>query len=212
MTPNQTTILQWLVEAGRPCSPTDIVRRCQLVSCEAGRKNILECLGRLMQKKLVARANRRTGFCDRSEPLYAATPAGRAFVASGKRITSGPNGPHTGAGKPREGTFRQRLWNAFRIQKKATLPQLIEIAREARDGRVESNALSYLKSLVRAGVAARLPAREKGLALTSPGHVRFALIRDLGPLAPCAGKSHLVNLNARGRNPDEKFIPYGAAK
>jgi hypothetical protein len=207
--PNQTTVLHWLFEAEEPAGISDLVRRCQRVSMEAGRKNLLECLGRLMQKKFAVRTTKQHGFGNRNEPRYVLTDAGRAFAKSGKRITSGPNGP-LAAPRGRGATFRQRLWNVLRIQKKATLPQLIEIAREKRDGDVTSNALRYVTALVRAGVAVRMPTREKGLALTSNGHFRFALIRDLGPTAPQAGKSHLVNLN--GKDPDEKFIPYGAAR
>jgi DNA-binding PadR family transcriptional regulator len=208
MRPNQTTILHWLVE-GAELSATEIVHRCQMISAEAGRKNILECLGRLLQKKFIERANKQTTAAP-VEPRYRPTQLGREFAASGKRITSGPNGPLTGVRKPREGSFRQRFWNAFRITRKATLPQLIELAREQKDGNVDANALKYMKALERAGVATRLPTKEKGHALTSPGHVRFALIRDLGPTAPGAANKHLVNLNAK--TDAERFIPYGASK
>lgn len=209
MADQQNAILRILVPLNalaEPCSVSVIRDRLGGVPT---RKRVLEALGKLMQKKLVARVNRQTGF-EPVEPVYQATAAGREFVIAGKRVTSGPNGPLT-ATRVREGeTFRQRLWNALRIQKKATLPQLIEIARDKRDGNVEANALKYMGALVRAGVAVRLPTREKGHALTSPGHVRWALIRDLGPRAPQAARSHLVNLN-EPRHP-EKLIPYGASK
>lgn len=204
----QNLILQLLARSKQPVSVTSIAESLALAD-PPPRKRALEALGKLMQKKLVERANKQTGFKP-VEPEYQTTKAGRDFIASGKRVTSGPNGPLAGVRKGPDNTFRQRLWNAFRIQKKATLPQLIEIAREKRDGNVEANALKFLKSLVRAGVAARMPTREKGHALTSPGHVRFALVRDLGPRAPQAANRHLVNLNAT--DDVDRFIPYGESK
>jgi hypothetical protein len=204
---DQNAVLRVLAPLGalaEPCSATLIADRLR----GAPHRRVIACLGRLMQRKLVARANKRTGFADRSEPLYVATKAGADCVRSGKLITSGPKGALAGV-RRRDGTFRQRVWNAFRILKKATLPQLIEIARESGDGDgIESNTLKYMNALVRAGVAARLPTRERGFALTSPGHVRFALIRDLGPLAPQAARKHLVNLNDGN---DARFISYGEA-
>ncbi len=179
--------------AAAPASATAI--------CEASksrRKPVLLALGKLMQKKLVARLNPgNAGNFGRIEPVYGVTKKGAEFVAAGKRVTSGANGPFTGIAKRNQDTFRARLWRALRIKKKATIPELIEIVRTKTDGEsVESNALHYLRALTRAGVVAELPTREKGYALTSPGFIRWALVRDLGPLAPIVSKKHLIDLNA----------------
>lgn len=206
---DQNRILALLVPlnaVAEPLSATTIMVRLRTAPT---RKQVLSALGKLMQKKLVKRANKKTAF-DHVEPEYQATKSGVDFVRAGKRVTSGPNRPLTGVRKPRDNAFRQRFWNAFRIQKKATLPELIEIAREKGDGNVDSNALRYMKFLERAGVATRLPTKERGHALTSPGHHRFALLRDLGPFAPQAAKPHLINLNAT--TDAEKFIPYREGK
>lgn len=198
----QTLVLKKLAEAPRTLS--------SLAGHFDGssRRQVVKTVGKLMQKKLVAYVRRRSGgFGSRQEePVYGVTPEGDAFARSGKTITSGPNGKFAGPRKPGAETLRSRLWRAFRIQRKATIPQLVEVARNAADAvDVNSNALRYLNALCRAGVAAKLPTREKGHALTSNGFVRFALIRDLGPVAPVAAAAHLIDHNP---NAPEKFIAY----
>lgn len=165
------------------------------------RKSVVECLGRLMQKKLAERSSIGTAF-------YRASAAGVAFAQSGKRITAGPNA--ASERKPLEDTFRARLWRALRVRKKATLPDLIEIARKEGDGDfAHVNAQSWMRSLCAAGIAVKLPTRAEGYAPTSNGFARFALIRDLGPLAPVISSKHLVNPNAQG---DARFIKYAEAE
>ena len=203
---DQNSLLRLFVPLGAVAEPMTISTLA--LRAKEPRKAVIACLGRLTAKKLVERVTKRKGFGAGEEPLYVATKTGAAFARAGKRLTSGPNGPHTGARKPIEGSFRARLWNAFRMQKKATLNSLIEIARLPSDGdQVANNALKFMNALVRAGVAARLPTREKGYAPTSNGFVRFALIRDLGPLQPVAGTVSLINPNE-----GERFIPYADAK
>lgn len=173
------------------------------------RKSALAALGRLMQKRLIERVNPGNARnLESVDPIYRVTPAGAEIVASGKRITSGPNGPLTGLRKGSQDTFRARLWRALRIQKKATIPQLVEIARAKKDAEdVDSNAFRYLQALTRAGVVAKLPSREKGFAPSSNGFVRWALVRDLGPLAPQAGAKYLVDFNAQDGT---GIVPYVA--
>jgi hypothetical protein len=201
----QTQLLQLL--AKQPHTITSIVRHLEMCSFPAGRKAIISALGKLMQKKLVARVKGRTGgFGTPDEPIYGILPAGVTVVKSGKRITSGPNGKLTGIRKPQPNSFRARLWRAMRIQKKFTIPQLLELVRVKTDAAtIDNSAMKYLAALARAGVVAKLPTREKGYALTSPGHVRWALIRDFGPLAPVVSTKHLIDANAEG---DARFIPY----
>lgn len=113
---------------------------------------------------------------------YARTPRGDAMVARGARLRSGPKGP-TGPRPPRSDTLRARAWAALRMMKKATVPDLLELAaRDEKDGR--SNLRHYLGALERAGVVARLPQKARGLAATSPGFDRWLLVRDLGAQAP----------------------------
>jgi hypothetical protein len=212
---DQTSVLRFIAEAVLPPDIDAIVRYMQRRETTKTfprlRKQVMECVGRLLQNKLVQRCDvKRRVFGEPVIALYCLTDAGEAAVASGKRITSGPNKPLVAPRKSAASTFRARLWAAFRISKKATLPDLIELAREDRDADdVHSNALRYLTALVRAGVAARLPTREPGYAPSSPGFVRFALIRDLGPGAPIAAAKSLVDPNAEG---DARFIPYGEKK
>jgi len=63
---------------------------------------------------------------------------------------------------------------------------------------VEATA-RQVAALARAGIVTKLAARAKGFAPTSNGHVRYAIIRDLGPIAPSAGALFVTDHNARAR-------------
>jgi hypothetical protein len=165
----QNAILAKLVRAApRPVAIEEIMPVVEAAGAHAQRKNTLTALGKLMQKNLVVRANRPQRFNDTTPPEYVATPAGVAFVKSGKRIQPGNRGPR-GLRRNAANTFRQRIWNAFRIQKKATIPELAELAREKGDGDAATrNAQAFLNSLCKAGIAARLP----GARLARPRALR----------------------------------------
>lgn len=203
---DQTKTLQLLVDVGVPMSIGAILKGLDIYHPRQ-RRQLLQALGRLMEKKHVARADAKDFTAARvaqlkgQEPHYVATKAGRALIAGGKRITSGPRGPHAAPRKALANTQRQKLWSAFRISKKATRAALAEAVGGEADAAME-NARAFLKALLRAGVAVEMRAREKGFAPTSNGFKRFALVRDLGPLAPSARQAGLFDPN------NGETIPY----
>lgn len=183
------------------CPPT---RRC--------RKQVIECVGRLMQNGLARRADVATvseAFAanrERRVPVYRLTAEGRAWFVSGRAITSGPKGPHNGIAKGSEDTLRARAWRALRMMpdKRATLPDLVEAARRDGDPAPEKaieNLRKYLGLLARAGIVIKLAARAEGFAPTSNGFTRFAILDDLGPKAPIPTKGELLNPNDGTRRP-----------
>lgn len=136
-------------------------------------KSLDNALRKLRSRELVACEGRR----------YSCTDAGRAFLAAGKRLTSGPRGKQPGK-RLYADTLRERVWRAARIKRKFSLPELLEIAARGEDRDAESNAGKYLRALKRAGFLAELPTRARGLAPTSNGCKRYLLVRDTGPQAP----------------------------
>jgi hypothetical protein len=184
----------------------------QALKQQHARKRVINRLGCLMKHRLVERApdaeNRERKFGESGDvAFYRATKEGRAFVKAGKRVKCGRQGPLTGAAAPREDTYRARLWKVLRTARKATVPELVEAAAtdtatKAALTRATNQAQIYVKALVRAGVAAVLPVKAKGYAPTSNGFKRFALVRDLGPLAPSTRASGLFDPNTR------ETIPY----
>jgi hypothetical protein len=113
---------------------------------------------------------------------YRRTPSGDNAIGAAA-LKSGPNAPHGKRNGPSD-TLRSRAWRALRTLKKATLPELIELAGKGDELDPETNLRRYLKTLALFGVVHRLARREPGLALTSNGFHRWALLTDLGPKAP----------------------------
>jgi hypothetical protein len=177
------------------------------------RKNIVRALGKLMRSKLAERVSPVNAGLQNSGPaIYDATAKGRALIAAGGKITSGPKGPHTGIRKGQQGEARSRLWHALRIKKRATIAQLIRVAAKPGEDRATlgDNARAYLKAMTRAGVVVKLKGRvkETGSAPSSNGNLRYALLNDLGPLAPVAGRKFLINPNRLSEGSDAARIPY----
>jgi len=208
--PTQTEILSLLVHSGKRMTPDHIGQYfCDWPSGPVParyrpRVQILKQLGLLMRKKLVLPANRR-GNMMAVAPLYEASDLGRALIQKGGRVTSGPNGKHTGPRAQRADCLRARFWNALRIKKKATVADIVEASRRESDGLagvVVDNARHYLTALVRAGIATKMNLREPGYAPSSNGFIRFALVRDLGPLAPAAAANGVYDPNSR------TLVPY----
>jgi len=166
------------------------------------RKAVINGLGELMQKGLVERAkNERTTFGGNAHVEYRVTAEGVKRHAAGGVTCVPKGGPRKSLPKPREG-MRQRLWEALRISKKATLLNLAELIHQEGDPepvKVIKDGLAYFAALARAGIVTKLAARAKGFAPTSNGHVRYAIIRDLGPIAPSAGALFVTDHNARAR-------------
>jgi len=141
------------------------------------------------------------GYAERAEVgCYRLTPAGAAAKTAGVRIVSGPRGPLTQSRprRPRRTTLADLVWRALRIRGKATLPDLMELA--GREGTTARNAAAcYLRRLEAAGYVRRLPRKETGTALTSPGYTRWQLLRDTGPAAPVWAKGRMVDRNGGDR-------------
>lgn len=156
------------------------------------RKEISKAACKLIVKKLI----------DRLEiGCYQLTDEGRNFLAEGRTITSGPNKPLSFLRAAPENTFRQRAWNAMRLQHRFTVPSISMVAKTASDGNVVHNLQVFIRRLVAAGYVVELPAREKGTAVTSNGFKVFRLIKDTGHFAPVWSKGKMVDRNlAEGCN------------
>lgn len=165
----------------------------------AKRKRVICLLGKLMQKKLVARTNK-ADLGNQREPEYAATDKGRKFVKDGGTITSGcQDGKWNSKPRVTADSARQRIWTVFRRQKKATFATLVEIVRnpgEDADAMID-NARKFFAAIARAGIVTRMKDREGGFAPTSNGFLRYALVKDLGPLVPVPGTRGVYDPNAR---------------
>lgn len=160
----QEKVLAWLAEGG-----------CRTLAETAAtfdhRPNIAgQTLAKLIQRGYVERAER---------GCYRATTAGIAFSATGERISSGARGPRA-TSRPARQTFQDRIWNALRIRRKASVEELVEIAGrpEQRQAHAALHASKFVAALLRADVLRVLPMRSATRAR------RYELARDLGPLSP----------------------------
>jgi Icc-related predicted phosphoesterase len=155
---------------------------------EAGmtRHDVVEAIGRLSRRGLVVHARR---------GRYQRTRDGDRVAQAQTEIKPGPPRPGIdAAGVPAKrplrsdhvrgrGTLLDRAWSALRQLRKATVPELLELA--ADDERYAETSLSkYLRRLAAHGVVVALSRRVRGMAPTSNGFVQWTLIRDLGPKAP----------------------------
>ncbi len=111
------------------------------------------------------------------------TRAGRAAIAEGARLRSGPKGPRTGH-LVREGTLRARAWAAMRIKGKFSIDDIVMLCVAGGERDVRSNLGKYFRALARAGYLRPLPTREAGIAPTSNGAIRYLLVENTGPKAP----------------------------
>lgn len=128
------------------------------------------------------------------------TDAGRTARDRGVRIDSGVTGPTRAPRQPRRVAIRQRAWNAMRIKRTFTVPEITTaIAREG-DGDVQESLRRYFNELAKDGYLVRAVRRQPGTAQGSNGFVRFSLVRDTGPLAPVWSRKldgiHDFNLEA----------------
>lgn len=114
---------------------------------------------------------------------YLPTGEGVRVAREGARIVSGPTGPQKTPRKPRRDTFQARVWAALRQLRKATVPDLIQIAARGTESDPESNAARYLKALVAAGFVVQR-GRVPGKLPRSNGFKQYILVRDPGPRAP----------------------------
>lgn len=117
--------------------------------------------------------------------VYVIAPAGRALLDAGGAVRTGAPG-RARRTQARDQTLRHRLWTALAHRRKATLPELLTLAVAGDERAAEPNARRYLHLLERAGYLLRLPRRAPGLAPTSPGCLKWLVLRWTGPHAPVA--------------------------
>lgn len=126
---------------------------------------------------------RQLGFLALEDGRYRLTKEGRAFLEAGKPLTSGPRGPQPGK-RYFSGTLRERVWRAIRIKRKFSALEILPLAARGEERDAESNVGKYLRALARSGFLVIMKGRERGPAPTSPGYLRYLLVRDTGPQAP----------------------------
>lgn len=129
---------------------------------------------------------RKHGFLEKCEQgCHTITEAGRIAMASGKKITSGPNGKHT-APKVNKNSLRIKVWRAMRIRQKFSIPELTALVAQGGEKDITSNIGKYIRALQKAGYLAEMGKREKGSAMTSNGYKRYWLLpdRNTGMQAP----------------------------
>ena len=80
--------------------------------------------------------------------------------------------------------LRQRAWWVMRRRISFTLPELLTTLADGTERDAKSNLGKYLRALAKAGIIKREAERQRGTALTSPGHLRYQLIINAGRQAP----------------------------
>ncbi len=130
----------------------------------AERKNVALAVQRLRQRGLVELLGR---------GVYAPTTAGRDFLTSGRKLTSGRAGP-----KPRTRTrgLRERAWWVIRARKDVSVNDLLSVLSDGSERDARGNLQRYLHWLALTGYLAKV------VRGTAP--VRYRLVRDSGRLAP----------------------------
>lgn len=127
---------------------------------------------------------RRHGFVARTgKGCHRLTDAGRAALAEGAALRSGPKGPETGR-RSRDPGLRQRAWNCLRLGRKLTYDDIAMRVVEGPERNARDNIRKYVGALAKAGYVQVMERREAALNPTSNGCLRFILVSDTGPLAP----------------------------
>lgn len=162
------------------------------------RNSISKAACKLVRKSLIERGE---------AGQFLLTEDGRELLVTGKTIKSGPNKPHQHLRISLKSTFRQRAWNAMRLQRRFTIPGICLIARKADDGNVEHNLHNYVRKLIEAEYVVTLPTREKGASITSNGFKVYRLIKDTGHLAPALTKGKIVDRNQLAEGCNDNNVP-----
>lgn len=179
-----------------------------------GRASLRECITEArmaeitgltpLQVEHAALKLRKHGFLRKTgQGCHKLTAAGRAALAEGRKVRSGPRGPETGH-RRRDPGLRQRVWNALRSGKKLTIDDIIMRVCEGGERDPRSNIRKYLVALARVGYVRQMPVREAALNPTSNGCVRWWLVRDTGLQAPVARPSRAALWDAN----IEEQIPF----
>lgn len=80
--------------------------------------------------------------------------------------------------KPTPGTLRARLWQALRQERKATVADLLVLARNGTESENARDAQRYMAALADAGIVIRMPRPGPN------GELRYFLADDPGPKPP----------------------------
>ena len=166
----QARVLELLAEAGQSGMPT--IKLAQLIGVTAKRTS--KAAASLIARRYVIRA--RIG-------IYEITPAGKAALASGVRISSGPVNKNAALVRKVTNGFRDRLWTSMRLRGLFTLRDIVADA-EAGEKDAENDAGRYVRILGSAGYVRTEASREPGTKPGSNGYKRFRLLKNTGPRAP----------------------------
>jgi len=99
-------------------------------------------------------------------------------------MTAGQTAPRTVTGG-----LRAKAWWKIRLNKPFTLLEMLDSLADGTERAAKSNLGRYIRALARAGILGVDEKRQPGAALTSNGHIRYRLVRDLGREAPVYRKS-----------------------
>lgn len=163
------------------CSPRPVTPEMAAAACDMTRAAAQQALSALVRRGLAERMAR---------GRYRATKSGIELVRDGRQIGRAPLPPR--ARGVRGNSLHARLWAALRKLRKATAPELVQIAGRGTERNAIGNARDYLRALVRAGYVAEMKQRAPGVAPSSRGFKRYLLVRDPGPAAPGVYKRHLL--------------------
>lgn len=143
---------------------------------EIDRRSVARAAGKLVTR----------GYAERVEiGCFRLTDDGRAAMAAGVVIRSGPKGPDTcTARRPQVSTLRQRAWHAMRMGEAFTIGDLVTAATTGAERDPTSSLQRYVKALARAGYLTELPKRAVGIRPGSNGFKRWRLVDDTGEIAP----------------------------
>lgn len=89
-----------------------------------------------------------------------------------------------GRKRMKTGGLRRQAWWILRNRRETTLENLLRTLADGTQKDAAGNLGKYLRALERAGILKRGTHRTPGAALTSNGHIRYALAIDCGPDAP----------------------------
>ncbi|MBL4870063.1 MAG: hypothetical protein JKX72_03815 [Robiginitomaculum sp.] len=172
---SQTDVLRELikvVDGGKACARLDELDQ----TFDVPRNRIATRISGLMGRGL-ARSSRMG--------CYAPTASGRALIASGGSVKSGPKKgfKRTPRAIPKK-TLQARLWRSILVLKRATVSEIVQRAAVENDANPIPSCRRYVANLARAGYLIKLPRRKKGGAPTSNGEIIYWLVESHGRLPP----------------------------
>lgn len=123
------------------------------------------------------------GYATNHHGIFEITEAGRAALASGIELKSGPGKGRSPA--RHRSTLRAKAWRAMRMLEGFSLDDLLTMLCDGSEGDPSRNLADYLRALVAAGYLMPLPRRGNG---RHPQRYRLRRGRYTGPDAPAWNK------------------------